>query len=336
MNRRDGDKRSADATSWLRQAFIHLGILPLLLVAAILLFAIQEERFYSSLNIFNVVRQTTFLLIVALGQMIVILTKGLDMSMGAVVGFSGVVGALAMKAVLGVAPDALLLGGIVAVLAGISAGALAGAFNGIGVSYLNVPPFMMTLGTWTSLVGVSLLLTKGMPLTGVPDEFMRALGYGRIFGLAPPVLVTIILVVLVYALLNRTTIGRYFYAIGSNLRAAKLSGINASGQMFFAYVLSGTFAGVAGVLFIARTGSAEALNGSAYTLQAIAACVIGGVSLFGGIGKVRDVLLGAFFITILTNGMNLIRVESYIQSIVLGLVLILSLVADQFRMKLLK
>jgi ribose transport system permease protein len=120
------------------------------------------------------------------------------------------------------------------------------------------------------------------------------------------------------------------------MRAAQLSGINTRRQLLLAYVISGFFAAVAGILVIARTGSAEALNGQSYTLQAIAACVIGGVSLFGGIGKVRDVILGAFFITILTNGMNLIRVESYVQSIVLGIVLILSLVADQFRMKLLK
>ena len=328
--------KAASPGGLLRQAFIHLGILPLLLLVAIVFFALQEPRFYSGLNVFNVVRQTTFLIIVALGQMVVVLTAGLDMSVGAVVGFSGIVATLVLHAVLGAAPDAMLVAGVAAVIAGLMAGAFIGAINGLGVSVLGVSPFMMTLGTTTSLVGVSLLLTNGMPLTGVPEDFMRVLGFGRILGLAPPVFITIILLVGVYLLLNRTTVGRYFYAIGSNMRAAQLSGINAGRQLLLAYVISGLFAAVAGILFIARTGSAEALNGQSYTLQAIAACVIGGVSLFGGIGKVRDVILGAFFITILTNGMNLIRVESYVQSIVLGVVLILSLVADQFRMKLLK
>jgi ribose transport system permease protein len=204
-------KRRADTVIyWLRQSFIHLGILPLLLLAAILFFGLQEERFYSSLNIFNVARQTTFLIIVALGQMVVVLTAGLDMSSGAIVGFTGIVTALVLKAILGAYPDAILLAGLAAVFIGTLAGASIGALNGFGVSVLGVSPFMMTLGTATSLVGVSLFLTNGMPLTGVPDEFMRVLGYGRIMGLAPPVFITIVLLVLVFLLLNRTTSAAIF------------------------------------------------------------------------------------------------------------------------------
>ncbi|OYU37837.1 MAG: ABC transporter permease [Pseudorhodobacter sp. PARRP1] len=318
----------------LKTAFIQLGILPFLLVAAIAFFALNESRFLSSLNIFNVARQSTFLIMIAMGQMIVLLTAGLDLSVGAVVGFAGVVSALVLKAMVAAFPDAMVLAAIVAMGSGVLAGMVVGLINGIGVALLNVPPFMMTLGTMTSLVGVSLSMTKGLPVTQIPDAFQDMLGYGRMFGMAPAMVFTIVLFIAMWLLLNRTTVGRYFYAVGSNIRAAQLSGINTKRQLMLAYLICSAICGMVGVLFLARTGSAEALNGSNYGLQAVAACVIAGVSLFGGAGKVRDVVLGAVFIVILTNGMNLIRVESYVQQIVLGAILILALVADQLRTRL--
>lgn len=319
------------ANNPVKWAFIHLGILPFLLVGAILFFALKEERFLSSINMFNVARQSTFLIIIAMGQAVVLLTAGLDLSVGAVVGFAGVVTALVLKALVVAYPDAVGLAITLSIMSGLLAGLAVGLVNGLGVAYLNVPPFMMTLGTMTSLVGIALSTTTGLPVTQIPDDLMRIFGYGRILGLAPAVLVTIVLFVLMWLLLNRTTIGRYFYAVGSNIRAAQLSGINTRHQLILAYLLSSLLAAVTGILFLARTGSAEALNGQPYALQSVAACVIAGVSLFGGSGKVRDVLLGALFITILTNGMNLIRVESYVQQIILGAILILALVADQIR-----
>lgn len=325
---------STAPNAWLKTTFIQLGILPFLLVAAIVFFALNEPRFLSSLNIFNVARQSTFLMMIAMAQMIVLLTAGLDLSVGAVVGFAGVVSALVLKAMVVAFPDAILLATLVAMCSGVLAGMVVGLINGIGVALLNVPPFMMTLGTMTSLVGVSLSMTKGLPVTQIPDDFQRILGYGRLFGMAPAMVFTIVLFVAIWLLLNRTTVGRYFYAVGSNIRAAQLSGINTKRQLMLAYLICSAICGMVGVLFLARTGSAEALNGSNFGLQAVAACVIAGVSLFGGAGKVRDVVLGALFIVILTNGMNLIRVESYVQQIVLGGILILALVADQLRTRL--
>ncbi|MBT9246231.1 ABC transporter permease (plasmid) [Gemmobacter fulvus] len=318
----------------LKTAFIHLGILPFLLVGVVIFFALNESRFLSSLNIFNVARQSTFLIIIAMGQAVVLLTAGLDLSVGAVVGFAGVVTALILKSMGLAFPEATALVFATAIAGGIAAGLVVGLINGIGVALLNVPPFMMTLGTMTSLVGVALSMTKGLPVTQIPDDFMRFLGYGRVLGMAPAVFVTLILFAAMWLLLNRTTVGRYFYAVGSNIRAAQLSGINTRRQLMLAYLLSSLMAAIVGVLFLARTGSAEALNGQPYGLQSVAACVIAGVSLFGGNGKVRDVLLGALFIVILTNGMNLIRVESYVQQIVLGAILILALIADQIRTRL--
>ncbi|MFL7960748.1 MULTISPECIES: ABC transporter permease [unclassified Pseudomonas] len=325
--------RSVGVASVAKRLFVSLGILPLLLCITLIYFAVNEPRFLSLDNLSNVMRVSTFLIIVAMGQMLVILTAGLDLSVGSIIGFVGVVTASLMLYLLELYPDSIGLVITLSVVGGLFAGMLVGAINGVGVSVLKVSPFMMTLGTMTSLVGVSLSLTSGLPVTGIPDEFMQVLGYGRVLGMTPPVLITLVLFVAIWILLNRTTTGRYFYAVGANLRAAQLSGIATKRQLFLAYVMAGLLASVVGVLFLARTGSAEALNGSTFGLQAIAACVIGGVSLFGGIGKVRDVLLGALFITILTNGMDLIRVESYVQQIVLGIVLILSLVADQFRLR---
>lgn len=316
---------------FLRRAFISLGILPVLLIGAIIFFAVNEPRFLSSLNIFNVARQSTFLIIIAMGQMIVLLTAGLDLSVGAVVGFAGVIAALVLKYMVGIYPDTIVIPLLVAVVSGVLGGMLVGLINGIGVAILKVPPFMMTLGTMTSLVGVALSMTRGLPVTQIPDDYQRILGYGKIFNLAPAIVVTIVLFVMIWLLLHRTTTGRYFYAVGSNARSAALSGIKTDRQLILAYVMCSGLAAVVGVLFLARTGSAEALNGSQFALQSVAACVIAGVSLFGGAGKVRDVVFGALFIVILTNGMNLIRVESYVQQIVLGLILILALVADRIR-----
>ena len=320
----------------IKATFINLGILPFLLIGSIIYFGSQEARFLSELNMMNMARHSTFLIIIAMGQMVVLLTAGLDLSVGAVVGFSGVVTGIVLTSILGSDPDALTIAIPLAIAMGILAGMAIGVVNGIGVAILGVPPFMMTLGTMTSLVGVSLSFTSGLPITGIPDRYMELFGYGRIFGFVPAIWITLILFALTWILLNQTTIGRYFYSVGSNLRASQLSGINTTRQLVLAYVFSGGMAGITGVLFVARTGSAEALNGQSYALQSVAACVIAGVSLFGGTGKVRDVFLGAIFITMLTNGMNLIRVESYVQQIVLGVVLILALVVDQVRTKMLK
>ncbi|RVD33918.1 ABC transporter permease, partial [Mesorhizobium sp. M4A.F.Ca.ET.020.02.1.1] len=251
-------------TNWTKAAFIHLGILPFLLVGAIVFFSLQEERFYSSLNIFNVARQSTFLIIIAMGQAVVLLTAGLDLSVGSVVGFAGVVTALILKSVLGSSPDALLMAMTLAISGGLLASVVIGLINGLGVAMLNVPPFMMTLGTTTSLVGVSLSMTSGLPVTQIPDDFQRILGYGRILGLAPAVLFTGLIFVAMWVLLNRTTIGRYFYSVGSNIRASQLSGINTRRQLILAYVICSVLAAITGILFLARTGSAEALNGQPY------------------------------------------------------------------------
>ena len=316
-----------------RAIFISMGILPLLLVASLIFFGSLEHRFLGGQNLFNVVRQTTYLAIVSMGQMTVLLTAGFDLSLGSCIALTSVTAAMVMASILGGSPDAIMLAIIIGIVAGLGVGVVVGTINGFGVAILNVPPFMMTLGMLSVVFGVALTISGGVPIYGIPDSYSLVFGYGRIVGIPAPLYYTGGLFLALYFILNWTQVGRYFYAIGSNRRAARLSGVNTRKHIFFAYIICGFLASCCGLLLMARTGTGESTLGQPLVLQSVAACVIGGVSLFGGIGRVGNVILGAFFITLLTNGMNLIRVESYVQQIVLGSVLILAIVVDQVRLQ---
>ena len=331
MTERAGGTASPWATA--RWLFIRLGILPIFLVAAVVLFSVLEPRFLSQGNLLNMARQSTYLIIVALGQMIVLLTAGLDLSTGSTIALVSIVTATAMGAMYAVDPTAIGLVIAVGIAAGLATGALVGVLNGIGVAIFNVTPFMMTLGMLSIAFGLALTLSGGSPVYGMPQEFGDIFAYSRLFGIPVPIYFAAAVFLGVYVLLNGTTAGRYLYALGSNRRPVHLSGIRAPLYLFFAYVLCGLLAAVAGVLLTARVQSGEANMGQELVLQSIAACVIGGVSLFGGIGRAGNVILGAIFITLLTNGMNLIRIDGYLQQVVLGAVLIFAIIVDQTRLK---
>lgn len=325
------DGRSA--LLWLQHLFVRLGVLPLLLLIAIILFASLSSRFYGLENIKNVLRQSSYLTMVAMGQMLALLTGGFDLSVGTIVAVTSVVGALAMASMYVAFPDAVLLCIVVGMLAGIGAGLLIGVCNGAGVA-LGVSPFMMTLGMASIGFGISLFLTGGVPVYGMPKEFGKTLGFGQLSGVPVPVIVTAALIALMYVVLNRTRMGRYFYAIGGNLKASALSGINTRLYLFLAYVMCGTITAISGIVLTARLETGEANIGATMPLESIAACVIGGVSLRGGTGRLLFVVLGALFIGIVQNGMNLARIESYLQIVVVGVLLIFAVVADQLRQKL--
>jgi ribose/xylose/arabinose/galactoside ABC-type transport system permease subunit len=313
--------------------FVQVGMLPVLLVVAIVLFGTVEPRFLSLANMTNVIRQATYLVIVSMGQMIVLLTAGLDLSVGSTIALVSVVTATIMAAVLAADPGAVGLAIGIGITAGLATGAVVGVVNGVGVAVLKVTPFMMTLGMLSITFGLALTLSGGSPVYGMPKSFGNILGYSRLLGVPVPVYIAGAIVIFVYGLLNWMRVGRYFYALGSNPRAVHLSGIRVPSYLFLAYTLCGLLAGAAGVLLTARVLSGEANMGQELVLQSIAACVIGGVSLFGGIGRVGNVLLGAIFITLLTNGMNLIRVNGYLQQVVVGVVLIFAIVIDQMRLR---
>ncbi len=318
---------------WLMRVFIRLGVLPFLLVIAIIVFTLLSENFLTVSNLTNVVRQSVYLMMVALGQMLALLTGGFDLSVGTIVAITSVVGAMAMAAVSAAMPDSVWLAIGLGSLAGVAAGTAIGVLNGIGVAAFGVSPFIMTLGISSVGFGTALYITGGVPVYGMPVEFGDIFGFGNALGIPVPIYFAAGLVVLMYLVVNRTRLGRHFYAVGGNIKAAQLSGINTRRTLFVTYVLCAFVTAVSGILLTARLDTGEANIGASLPLESIAACVIAGVSLRGGVGRVENVVLGALFIVLVQNGMNLARIGSYLQMAVLGGLLILAVVADQIRLR---
>jgi ribose transport system permease protein len=232
-------------------------------------------------------------------------------------------------------PDLVLLAIAGGMLAGFLAGVSIGVVNGVGVAVFSLSPFMMTLGMASVGFGIALYLTGGVPVYGMPQAFGTSLGFGHVFGLPVPLYVAAALVGIMYVLLNWTRFGRYLYAVGGNIKASRLSGINTRRTLFMAYVLCGSLATISGLMLTARLETGEANIGAAMPLESIAACVIGGVSLRGGVGRLSGVVLGAIFIGLVQNGMNLARIDSYLQTVVIGILLIFAVMADQLRQRVL-
>ena len=243
---------------------------------------------------------------------------------------------MVMVEYLAIYPEAIWMTIFLGSMAGLAVGTMIGVINGVGIAFFHVPPFIMTLAMSSIMFGVALKLTSGVPIYGMPEEFSQVFGYGLVGGIAVPTFFAIGFAVLMYILLSRTRMGRYIYAIGGNPKAALLSGINTRLYLFLAYVVCGGITAVAAVLMTARLESGEANLGQAFPLQSIAACVIGGVSLFGGVGGVLNVVLGAIFIILVQNGMYLMRIESYTQLIVIGILLIMAVIADYYRQRIIR
>ncbi|MDF3043615.1 MAG: transporter permease [Thermomicrobiales bacterium] len=280
-----------------KSALSSVGILPVLLVVAVVFFASQEARFYGTGNITNVLRQSTFLVIVTLGQALVLISGGFDLSVGAVIAVTSVVTARYMANFYAANPE----------------------------------PFIMTLGMASVGGGFALWYTGGSPVSGMPPLFTRTMGTGEWFGIDVPIYFAIGATLLVMFLISATPWGRYVYAIGGNTKAAYLSGIPVGVYTASVYVMCSLLAALSGILLTARTSSGEPNLGTEYPLESITAAVIGGVSLRGGEGRIIGAVLGAIFIRLLQNGMNLIRIESYIQTIAIGVILILAVVFDRVR-----
>ncbi len=317
----------------LKRIFVRLGVLPFLLALAFVIFSLMSSKFLGPANLMNVVRQSVFLAIVSLGQMMVLLTGGFDLSVGTILALTSVVTATAMAAAAAAMPDLIPLAIGLGCLAGVAAGAAIGLVNGIGVALFGVSPFIMTLGVSSIGFGVALFLTGGTPVYGMPPVFGDVIGFGTLLLVPAPIWAAILLVAVSYLLVNWTRFGRTLYAVGGNPRAALLSGINTTRTQLLVYVLSALLASIAGVLLTARLDSGEANIGNSMPLESIAACVIAGVSLRGGLGRIENVVLGALFINLVQNGMNLGQIQSYLQTVVIGVILILAVIADQIRLR---
>ncbi len=322
------------ALGWLKFAFLRFGILPFLLLVVLVAFGAAEPRFLSGENLLNVARQSTFLIIVAMAQAFVILNEGLDLSVGSLVGLVTVTTGVVMNAqIFGGAdiPTAIAMG----MAAGLGVSLIVGMINGVCISFFGFNPFITTLAMMTALTGVSLTLSNGVPVGGIPFEFGEVFSINRYLGLQAPLIAVIVIFAGGYFLLHHTVFGRHLYATGSNERAAKLSGIPTRSIRLVSYLLCSVVTCFAGLLMLARTGTGAAGIGSQYALESVAACVIAGVSLMGGVGRIGNVILGALFLTLLNNGMNILQVQSYLQKIVLGVILLVALGGDRIRLRLL-
>jgi len=305
--------------------------LPLLMIVMELSVYAFEPRVLSLRNVVNVLNQSSYLFVFACAQMVVILTRGFDLSLGAEVSTVSVASALAMTGLAKTgSPDAVVVAAGLA--AGLGVGALVGLFNGAFVSGLAINPFIVTLGSLNICLGLSTTISGGSPVFNVPDVFSRLFYNGVLIpGVSIPITTAIVIAVALYFLLNHTTFGRSLYIIGNNPRAARVAGLPSRRFLFMAYLVCSLLAAFGGLMLTARTGSGEPNLGGSLMLESIAAAVIGGVSLQGGVGGVGAVVFGALFVTMLSNSMDLLEVGGYIQQILLGCVIILATFLDRLR-----
>lgn len=316
---------------WIKRIFIRVGVLPFFLAIALIVFTALSSHFLTGQNLMNVARQSVYLVLVSLGQMLVLISGGFDLSVGTAIALTSVVSATGMVWMAVVFPDAIWLAITLGALMGFGAALLIGFVNGVGVAYFEVSPFIMTLGVSSVGAGLALFLTGGVPVGDLPFAFGDTFGFGRFWGIPVPVIVAIICIIVMWVFMSRTRLGTQVYAVGGNIKAAHLSAINTKRTLMLAYMICALIASLTGLLLTARVESGEANLGGTIALESIAACVIAGVSLRGGLGRVENVVLGAFFIVLVQNGMNLAQVSSYMQMVLLGSLLILAVIFDQLR-----
>ncbi|WP_342471309.1 ribose ABC transporter permease [Ureibacillus sp. FSL K6-3587] len=291
------------------------------LILLIIVVSIMNPSFLTISNIFNVLRQVSISAIIAFGMTFVILTGGIDLSVGSTLALTGAVAA------------SLLAGGtdpIVSMAVALILGLVLGAFNGVIITKGKVAPFIATLATMTIYRGLTLVYTNGKPISGLGDHAsFQLFGKGYFLGVPIPVITTIVSFAILAFILHKTTFGRRVYAVGGNEEAAKLSGINADRVKIAVYAISGFLAALSALILTSRLNSAQPTAGESYELDAIAAVVLGGTSLNGGKGWIFGTLIGALIIGVLNNGMNLIGVSSFWQQVVKGIVILLAVLLDR-------
>ncbi len=303
-------------------AFKEGGILIVFLLACLVL-SIVSPYFLTVDNLTNVVRQFSMTAIIAVGMTMVIITAGIDLSVGSIVGFTGCV------------VGWMLVDGYTvwfSIFIGLLLGTLVGFINGSLIVWIGLPPFIATLGTMGIARGLALVITRGYPIQPFPEDFLY-IGQGYIGPIPVPVFIMLGVLILGHIFLSRTTYGRYLYCIGSNPTAARLSGINVRKILLMAYTITGFVSAISAVILIARLSSAQADNGTGWELDVIAATVIGGTSLAGGEGTIVGTLIGAAMMGVIRNALVLLRVSVYWQTVVIGLVIVAAVSLDVLRQR---
>ena len=300
----------------------------LILVALIVVFSLLSfNEFFAVANARNIATDAAVLLVLAVGATYVIITAGIDLSVGSVLVFSGVVSAKLMNEVGGNNWGVILVGLAAALAAGLAWGLL----NGVLIAKAKIPAFIVTLGTLGMSLGAALLITGGVDEREVPFKLIADVGIGRIAGIPYLVLIALAVAIVLGILLAQTRFGRYTYAIGSNEEAVRRSGVNVDRHLIKIYALAGTLSGLAGFMNLARFGTTTIGGHSTDNLNAIAAVVIGGTSLFGGIGSILGTVFGVFIPAVLQNGFVIVGVQAFWQQVAVGAVLIIAVYLDQLR-----
>jgi inositol transport system permease protein len=305
----------------------------LVFAAMVLVASFLSPAFMSRINLINIVRQMSVVGLIALGVTGVIVSAGIDLSSGSVVGLTAVVAASLAQDPEFATPfyPGLNVPLIVPVLAACGVGALVGLVNGSLIAKTRIPPFIATLGTFTAIRGLALLYTGGRPISDLTDGY-NFIGQGDVFGLPVPIIILVVMAVVTHILYAHTKFGKYIYAIGGNEQAARVSGIDASKYKMLIYVYAGFLAGMAGLVVSSRIGSGQPGLGVGYELDAIAAAVIGGSSLSaGGIGTVAGTIVGALIIGVLNNILDLMNVSAYWQQIIKGCIIVGAVIIDQLK-----
>ncbi|MCP3032346.1 ribose ABC transporter permease [Halobacillus sp. A1] len=291
------------------------------LIIIVIILGFTSDSFFTLNNILNLLRQISINALIAFGMTFVILTGGIDLSVGSILAF----GSALTAGMLSSGMDPML-----AVFIGLLAGLLMGAMNGLIITKGKVAPFIATLATMTIFRGATLVYTEGRPITGLSDSFsFEMIGKGYVFGIPFPVILMLIAFGVLFFILRNTVFGRQVYSIGGNEEASILSGIRADRVKIWVYSITGMLSVLAGIILTSRLNSAQPTAGTMYELDAIAAVVLGGTSLTGGRGWITGTLIGALIIGVLDNGLNLLNVSSFYQQIVKGGVILLAVVLDR-------
>jgi ribose transport system permease protein len=309
-------KSKANRSALLRS----LGILPILFLICIL-FALLNPNFLTTVNLINVFRQASINIVLAAGMTFVILTGGIDLSVGSILACTAVLSLMSS-----IRPD-LHWATIVVPLA---AGLVMGALNGVLIAYVKLPPFIVTLGSMTALRGAAYLFANGTTI--INNDLNFAWIGNESLGPVPwLIVISFVIILLSWVVLTKTTLGVRIYAVGGNEQAARLTGIKVGGVLVFVYAISGLLSGLGGVMTSSRLYSASGLLGNGYELDAIAAVVLGGTSFVGGIGSVAGTLIGALIIAFLNNGLTLMNISYFMQLVIKGLVIIIAVMIDKYR-----
>lgn len=279
---------------------------------------ILKPSFITPSNLVNILKQASINGILAFGMMFVIISGGFDMSVGSTVAFSGI-----LAAMLGQGNNPLVLALIAALLAGLGVGLI----NGVGVAVGELPPFIMTLGTMTAVRGLALLASNGKPVIGMSEPY-KAIAAGSVAGIPMLAIFLIIVIIICSFVLAKTVYGRRVYACGGNLQAAKVAGINTTAIRISTFAIAGFLAGLCGFLMTSRVTIGQPTAAESYEMDAITACVVGGVSMTGGVGKPWGVVVGTLLITVIANGLDILGVSSHWQKIVKGLIIVLAVLID--------